>query len=260
MEQKLPLSKTSIVVTRPKQQNKHICSDLASLGANAIAFPCIEIKPLSDFDKLVVDTQLSHCELIIFISTNAVQFGFEALPDLAKKIPASCQFAAVGASTAQALHNHGIQQVLTPLDNFDSEALLKLPELQNVKQKSVLIIKGQGGRALLHAMLENKGANTHSVDVYQRTLPKSVNLDALNAKIDLLLFTSSEAVKNFLVLTPESLQSILLDCQTIVGHTRIAEKVTALGFKKLPIVAATPSDTDMLAAINLWAQHIDHNA
>ncbi|MFK7795010.1 MAG: uroporphyrinogen-III synthase [Gammaproteobacteria bacterium] len=253
------MSKTSIVVTRPSQQNKYICSALSSLGANAIAFPCIEIKPLSN--PSTVDTLLSHCELMIFISTNAVQFGFDTLPDLIKKIPVSCQFAAVGASTAQALHNHGIDQVVTPLDNFDSEELLKLPELQNVKQKSVLIIKGEGGRELLHETLESRGAKIHSIDVYQRTLPISVNLSALNTKIDLLLFTSSEAVKNFLVLTPESLQSALLGCQTIVGHARIADKVTALGFKKLPIIAATPSDTDMLVAINLWAQqHIDNNA
>jgi uroporphyrinogen-III synthase len=252
MEQKLPLSKTSIVVTRPRQQNKHICAELTSLGANPIVFPCIEINPLSNFDRLTLDNQLLNCKLIIFTSTNAVQYGLEALPDLVKKSPASCQFAAVGASTAQALHNHGIKQVLAPSDSFDSEELLKLPELQNVKQKSVLIIKGQGGRALLHGTLENRGANIHSIDVYQRTLPKSVNLNVLNAKIDLLLFTSSETVNNFLALTPESLQSTLLGCQTLVGHVRIADKVTSLGFKKLPIIAATPADTDMLAAINRW--------
>ncbi len=252
MKQKLPLSKTSIVVTRPSQQNKNICSQLAALGANPIAFPCIEISPLTDFDKTALNNLIPHCELIIFISTNAVHYGLQTLSNLTTQIPASCQFAAVGASTAQALYTHGIDEVVTPLSNFDSEELLKLPQLQNVKQKSVLIIKGEAGRGLLHEILESRGANTYSIDVYQRTLPKSVNLDALNAKIDLLLFTSSEAVNNFLVLTPESLHNSLLDCQTLVGHPRIADKVTSLGFKKLPIIAATPSDADMLGAINQW--------
>jgi len=252
VKQKLPLSKTSIVVTRPSQQNKHICSELALLGANPIAFPCIEINPLSDFDDVALASFLPTCQIIIFISTNAVQYGFQAIPNLIKKIPTACKIAAVGASTAQALHNNGIDEVLTPSNNFDSEALLKLPELQHVNQTSVLIVKGQHGRALLHKTLENRGANIHSIDVYQRTRPKSVNLDALNVKIDLLLFTSSETVINFLALTPKSLQSTLLDCQTLVGHARIADKVTSLGFKKLPIIAATPSDTDMLAAINRW--------
>ena len=252
MKQKLPLSKTSIVVTRPSQQNINICAELTSLGANTIAFPCIEISPLFDFDKAEIESLLPACQLIIFISTNAVQYGLKAIPNLTEKIPASCKFAAIGASTAQALLNNGIDKILTPSNNFDSEELLKLPELQNVNQLSVLIIKGQGGRMLLHKSLENRGANIHSIDVYQRTLPKSVNLDALNIKIDLLLFTSSETVNNFLALTPKSLQSTLLDCQTLVGHARIANKVSSLGFKKLPIIAATPSDMDMLAAINQW--------
>tara|TARA_R110002049_G_scaffold252264_1_gene427193 strand:- start:330130 stop:330900 length:771 start_codon:yes stop_codon:yes gene_type:complete len=252
VDQTLPLSNTSIVVTRANQQNKHICAELTSLGANVVAFPCIEIRPLYNFDSSHLENFLSHCELIIFTSTNAVQYGLQALPDFTVKVPSSCKFAAVGTSTAQALRDYGIQQVLTPLEDSDSEALLKLPELQNVKQRSVLFVKGEGGRKLLRETLKSRGAVIHSIDVYQRTLPKAVNLDALNDKIDLLLFTSSEVVENFLALTPKSLHSTLLSCQTIVGHTRIGNKVTALGFKKLPIIAATPSDTDMLAAINQW--------
>lgn len=258
MEQNLPLSNTSIVVTRPSLQNKNICTQLSSLGATPIPFPCIEISPISNLDKSGIDSVLSGCELVIFISTNAVQFGLKTLPNLFEQVPASCQFAAVGASTAQALRELGVSHVISPSNSFDSEQLLKLPELQNLKQKSVLIIKGKDGRKLLHQSLENSGANVHSIDVYQRSLPKSVNLDAINTKIDLLLFTSSETVNNFLELSPKSLQKTLLSCQTLVGHKRIAEKVTSLGFKKLPIIAATPSDTDMLAAINLWAKNRSH--
>lgn len=253
MEEKLPLSKTSIVVTRPNTQNQTICSELTALGANPIAFPCIEINSYNNFNKLMLNKMLPNCQLVIFISTNAVQFGFKAFPNLIEQVANSCQFVAVGAATSQALNDQGIKQVLTPEDNFDSEELLKLPALQNVDQTSVLLIKGKGGRALISQTLENRGASVQSIDVYQRTLPKSVNLDALNTKIDLILFTSSESVNNFLALTPKTLQSTLLCCQTIVGHVRIAEKVTALGFKKLPIIAATPSDTDMLAAINQWS-------
>ena len=252
MSQKLPLSKTSIVVTRPSHQNNILCSTLASQGATPITFPCIEICPLGKIDTVSFAARLANCELIIFISPNAVKYVLDTLPNLAEIISSSCKLAAVGESTAQTLLSRGIDQVLTPSQQADSEALLKLPELQNVTEKSVLIIKGQGGRALLSETLENRGANVHSIDVYQRTLPKTVNLDALNVKIDLLLFTSSESVINFLALTPKSLHSTLLNCQTLVGHPRIADKVSSLGFKKLPIIAATPSDTDMLAAINQW--------
>ncbi|MDW3095836.1 MAG: uroporphyrinogen-III synthase [Gammaproteobacteria bacterium] len=253
MEQNLPLSKTSIVVTRPSLQNKNICTQLSSMGAIPIAFPCIEISPILNIDTSNFDKVLPNCDLVIFISTNAVHYGLKTMPNLFKQVPESCQFAAVGASTAQALSEYGVKRILCPSDKFDSEQLLKLPELEKLNKKSVLIVKGKDGQKSLHHSLESRGANVLSVDVYQRTLPKSVNLDAINTKIDLLLFTSSETANNFLELAPNSLKNTLLACQTLVGHKRIAEKVTSLGFKKLPIIAATPSDTDMLAAINLWA-------
>ena len=252
MEDELALNNVSIVVTRPVKQNKALCSQLLALGATPIAFPCIEINPIenvqSEFSKL--SGQLG---MAIFISTNAVEFGLKALPELKKLLSQNCQIAAVGASTGQALREHGIDKVITPSTTPDSEELLKMAELQAVKQQSVLIVKGVGGRTLLQRTLENRGAQVYSMDVYERTLPKSVNIDLLSSKIDLILFTSNECVDNFLALTPKSLQKSLLSCHTIVGHPRIAEKVTSLGFENLPIIAATPSDTEMLAAIQKWA-------
>jgi len=44
----------------------------------------------------------------------------------------------------------------------------------------------------------------------------------------------------------------LLDCQTIVRHLEISEKVSSLGFKKAPIIAASPTDGDMYQAILTW--------
>ena len=245
-----PLNSTSIVVTRPSRQNKFMCAQLAELGARPIAFPCIEISPVNDIKLSQLNSPL---DWVIFISTNAAQFGFPIYSKLDSYITANCQLAAVGASTAQALHEFGIHKVLIPNATPDSEGLLKLPELQDVDNQSILIIKGVGGRELLYEALKNRGANINSIDVYQRSLPKSANLESLSGEIDLLLFTSNESVNNFLALTPESLQKSLLGCQTVVGHARIAEKVTSLGFKNLPIIATTPSDTDMLAAINQWA-------
>lgn len=252
MEDELPLNNVSVVVTRSVRQNKTLCTQLLALGAAPIAFPCIEISPIENVQSQLakLSTQL---DMAIFISTNAVEFGLKTLPELKKLISQDCQTAAVGASTGQALREHGIDKVITPTTTPDSEELLKMAELRAVKQQSVLIVKGVGGRTLLQQTLEDRGAHVYSVDVYERTLPKSVNIDLLSSKIDLILFTSNECVNNFIALTPKSLQKSLLGCHTIVGHPRIAEKVTSLGFKNLPIIAATPSDTEMLAATNKWA-------
>lgn len=242
MQQTLPLENISIVVTRPAHQNHAICQKLNQLGANTIAFPCIEILPNPSIDPTLIQQQVTQCQGLIFTSSNAVMQAFALIPSLKKFINRDCLIYAVGSATASALNQCGIEQVQTPNNVFDSEALLTIPALQEVKQKMMLIIKGIGGRELLYDTLRARGAQVQNIEIYQRSMPKLVDIKPLNSKIDLILFTSSETVNNFLALTSNSLQESLLRCQTVVGHPRIAEKVTALGFKKLPIIAATPSD------------------
>ena len=254
MQASLPLQNISVVVTRPAHQNHAICHQLSKLGASVSAFPCIEIQPNEAIDLTALDTQLRNCHGLIFISSNAVNHLFSAIPSLPEIIANDCEIFAVGATTANTLHTFGIYRVLAPDKASDSEALLKLSALQEVQKKMILIIKGMGGRELIYDSLTARSADVHNIEIYQRCLPKSVDIAPLTSKIDLILFTSSETVNNFLVLTSDSLQESLLTCQTVVGHPRIAEKVTSLGFKKLPIIAASPSDADMLSAVQQWAR------
>ena len=253
MQQKSLLHNSSIVVTRPIRQSHHICQQLAELGARPIQFPCIEIQPNLDVDSTNLERLVKHSEVVIFISSNAVNYAFTAIPNFREIVSEKHTMVAVGSATAQTLRQHGMQQILTPDDNSDSEGILELKALQHVKQKMILIIKGMGGRELLFDTLQERGADVHNIELYQRILPKDVDVAPLTEKIDLILFTSSEAVNNFLTLVSNSLQESLLACQTMVGHPKIAEKVSSLGFKKLPIIAATPADADMLTAIIEWA-------
>ena len=249
MAQNLPLSNISIVVTRPSRQSDSFCQKLHQLGASPIAFPCIDIIPIEN--QTQIDT--SDLDFVIFVSPNAVVHGLNLIPDPGE-LSTYCKFAAVGPSTAESLINRGVDHVLCSTSTTDSEGLLDLPEFQSLEGKSVLIIKGSGGRTLLKNTLIKRGAKMLTVDTYERALPKVVDTDNLRTKIDLILFTSSEIAENFLAITPKDLQKSLLNCQVIAGHQRIAEKVSTLGFEKLPIIAASPADREMLATIKLWAQ------
>ena len=197
--------------------------------------------------------------MVIFISPNAVEYGLEVYKDLDSTLTKNCKVAAIGTATAQALEKQGINSVLTPKESPDSEGFLRLPELEELPLKTILIIKGVGGRTLLQETLSHRGMDVFTLDTYERILPDSANIQALSEKIDLILFTSNEIVQNFLALIPESLQKSLLNCQTIVGHPRIAEKVTSLGFKNLPIIATSPADGDMLSAITQWVDKNGEN-
>ena len=149
--------------------------------------------------------------------------------------------------------------MLTPERNYDSESLLALTEMNAVAEKVIIIIKGEGGRSLLFDQLSQRGAQVYTLDVYRRTIPSDCDYDILSGRIDAILFTSNESVENMLKVVPTSLHKKLFASQPIVGHQRIATKVTSLGFKKLPIIADNPSDADMLAAAQDWVIRMEKN-
>ena len=248
-----PLSDLSIVITRPVHQAAVLQNNLSELGAKVILFPCIEIKSVSVKETSI---PLNEVDIFIFISPNSVKYGFQFKPDLLNQTKPDCQIAAVGESTAQALNAHNADQIITPTGQFDSEGLLSTSLLQDVQNKSILIVKGVGGNPLLKDTLIARGANVDSIDVYQRSLPKTPDIMSLPNSIDLVLFTSSQSAVNFFALVPVERYQDLFKCQTIVGHPKIGQKVSSLGFKKLPIIAASPSDRDFLDAITQWAHKL----
>ncbi|WP_275576186.1 uroporphyrinogen-III synthase [Aquitalea magnusonii] len=60
------------------------------------------------------------------------------------------------------------QDILFPTAGSDSEALLALPQLADVAGQHWLIVRGQGGRALLADTLCARGAQVSLAEVYQR--------------------------------------------------------------------------------------------
>ncbi|MEM7303905.1 MAG: uroporphyrinogen-III synthase [Pseudomonadota bacterium] len=241
----------SIMLTRPVDQSLSMQQKLNQLGARTILFPCLQIKPV-EYDTTKIS--VSNIDTFIFISPNAVNYGFQALPELTDAQVANKPFAAIGQSTAQALLEKGVTRVITPAEQFDSEGLLETPLLQNVQNQSIMIIKGIGGRPYLMETLRQRGADVSCIDVYERKLPENPDLQVLSAHIDLILFSSSQSAENFLALLPAEQTNQLFNCQTIVGHPKIGQKVSSLGFKKLPIIAASPLEDDLIEAIKTWAR------
>lgn len=250
----------SVVITRPAQQSEFLRQRLTQLGANAILFPCIEIHSIKCSDALAaLPVDIDEIDTFIFVSSNAVQHAFTQIPQLRQAIVSGKKFAAIGQATAQTLHEVGVQQVVVPDQGFDSEGLLNLPAMNKIQDQSMLIIKGTGGRTELYDTLTARKADVHMLDVYQRQLPRSNDSAVLNETLDAVLFSSSESVVNMLKILPAGTCDTVLQSQTIAGHARIGAKVTSLGFKKLPIIAANPSDAEMLTALIGWANRTENH-
>ena len=242
------LAGISIAITRPIDQAKKLSVLIEQAGGTLILFPLIEIMPLSDYSQFeAVISDIKDYDWAIFISSNAVQNG---MPRLIKQgIPSKLKFAAIGPVTASELQSFGVKDVLIPKDRFDSESLLALPEMMDVKNKKVMIVRGVGGRDVLAETLKKRGGTVTFAECYQRINPQTdCNLLAQHyaeKKLHGIIVTSSEAMRHLLDLTGDAdwLKHITL----FVNHARIAELPLQMGLKVM--VADAPGDAAMLKSI-----------
>jgi len=243
------LSGFSIAITRPTGQAGKLTELIKTAGGKPFAFPLIAIAPLEDYSAF--DQQLSELEKddwAIFISSNAVQ---NSMPRLLQHnaIPASLKFAAIGPVTAAELAAFSVAEVLTPQQRFDSEALLALPEMQNVAGKRFLIFRGVGGREVLADTLKARGAIVRFAECYRRINPqtdtKVLATMWQNKQLHALVVTSSEAMRNLLVLAAQDDDASWIKQLVIcVNHERIAEEARQHGLHAA--VAEAPGDVAML--------------
>jgi uroporphyrinogen-III synthase len=164
---KKELHQTGIVITRPSHQTGEIKALVNEHQGHPIEFPLLEIQSKSQnetFQNIVLT--LNDYDWAIFISSNAVQFGMPAVKHAFHTLPESTKFAAIGPSTQKALKLFDVNHVLIPEENFDSEGLLATEEMNDIKNKKIVIFRGEGGRETLAETLRARGA-----EVTQNVIP-----------------------------------------------------------------------------------------
>ncbi len=248
MTSNLPLAGLNIVITRPREQAAGLLRDIEELGGKPLLFPLLEITAVTD--QTALREQLSHIarfDLVIFISPNAVKYGMQAISE----VPDTVRVAAVGQSSAQALRDLGVQEIIAPTTNFDSETLLALPELHHVSGWRVAILRGDGGRELLGDTLKSRGAQIEYITCYQRGKAQLDVVALLEAKPDAMIVTSSEALAHLWDVLGEQGRTGLAGTALFVLHPRIAELARQQGWRE--IVVSESGDDGMLAALIAWA-------
>lgn len=221
-------------------------------GGEPLLYPLLEIVGLDDytrFDQVVAE--LDTYDWAIFISSNAVQHGMQRLLSQ-RALPENLQWAAIGPMTAQELQGYGVEQVLTPAERFDSESLLKQPQMKAVKGQRCVIFRGVGGRDVLASQLIKRGAEVIFAESYRRLQP-ALDITQLhglwqNGRMHAIVVTSSEALRYLLqyVETNPWLTQVVL----FVNHARIAENAEKHGLQA--IVAQETGDEGMLQALMAW--------
>jgi len=246
-----PLAGLGILITRPARQAGGFAQKVAVLGGAPVIFPAIVILPPSDPAPLArAHAALPEYDFAIFISANAVEYG---APDPGKW-PAALVAFAPGPGTAEALAAVGIGGARIPATTFDSEGLLALPELSEVRGKRVLIFRGDGGREHLGETLRTRGATVDYVACYRRAKPECGAAGLTEAlregRVQAVTITSTEGLDNLWALADDATRTRWRACPTFVPHPRIAAHARDLG---LAVIETAGGDAGLIAGLLEWA-------
>lgn len=242
-----------ILVTRPAAKSEQLANTLNALAGVGH----VEVEPLfsyqegSDLATLaerIARYQKAQHPKFIFVSQQAVTAAFNKLP--LAHWPQQSDYIAVGKGTQKALEQIGIKEVLIPDREETSEGLLALPELTEVSNKKILIVRGESGRELLKTALTERGAQVEYAQVYKRvwhTFTKEQVASWQQLALNTAVITSKESLEHWaetLGSSAEYWQQTLL----IVASERIANRAKALGFKRV-IDAKGASDKAIVSAL-----------
>lgn len=250
-----------VVITRPAAQAGALSEKVAAIGRTPIVFPLLDIRPLEDSAGLVsMLNRLDEFAMVAFVSPNAINACFTRIACWPSKVA----IAVMGEGSRVALAAHGVTSanatIISPrnTERTDSQTLLESLDLATLRNREVLIVRGEDGRELLADALRDAGVKVTQVAAYRRSAP------ALDAPTRALLRRLLDTDADWIITSSEALR-ILVDMVCKIGsqedvlkiqrqriltpHVRIQESALSLGFQN--VVLTSSGDERLVSALQL---------
>jgi uroporphyrinogen III methyltransferase/synthase len=198
-----PLFGKVVVVTRARGQASEFAYSLENLGAHCIQCPTIKITSPDNWKE--VDASIAHLkeyDWIIFTSVNGVQYFLERLTAKGRDLRdlKGNKICAIGPATSESLEELGLKLDFVPKE-YVAEAVVKGLKRRGISGKKILIPRAKVAREVLPEQLRTLRASVDVVTVYKTVKPRGVGKELKklfeDKAIDLITFTSSSTVKNF---------------------------------------------------------------
>ena len=249
-----PLSGRGIVITRPAHQAESLAELIRNNGGTPILFPVLEILDTEDLQPLnALIERLETFDMAIFISPNAVQKAMNLIK-ARRELPPNLKIASIGRGSTKELKHFGVTDVITPSTRFDSENLLAMPEFQDVKDKRIVIFRGDGGREVLGDTLVSRGASIEYAECYRRARPNTSSGELLRHwarnELDAIIVTSGEGLHNLYDMVGKLGRQWMIKTPVFVPHERIAQTASELGLAQVVVTPMT--DEDLLNGLIEW--------
>ena len=233
-----PLFGKRVLVTRTRDQASSLSRRIEALGGEAIEFPTIKIERPDHYDE--IDKAIGEIEKyqwIIFTSVNGVQAFFDRMKKLRFDIRLlhGAKLCAIGPATAKVLEDMGFAIEYIP-EEYRAEGIIEGLAEKIKAGDQVLLPRADIARELLITELERLGAKVDNVHVYRTVIPeqnRGLLLEFLkNEDIDVITFTSSSTVRNFI---------------QILGE----ENIGMLSTKKIAVIGPITEETAKASGLNI---------
>jgi uroporphyrinogen-III synthase len=232
------LSGVRVLVGRARHQAGALSTELRELGADVLEIPFIEIRPPRSFKPL--DAALKNLKIydwLILTSVNGVAAMWERLTKLrlTKKSLKHLKIAAIGPATQTAIQKRGIKVDVVP-DEYVAESVVRSLR-KKVKGKRVLLVRAKVARDVIPKELRKAGATVDVFEAYETVVPSSSRarlraaLKNSRRRPDVITFTSSSTVKNFVALLGTA------------GHSRNGKRPSSLKNVSLASIGPVTSAT-----------------
>ena len=230
-----PLFGKRVLVTRSRDQAGALSDFLREHGAEPVEFPVIRICPIiedngsgisnpgpttfEDSPGYVIPDPTANdpedgpgyvipdpsvYDWLLFTSANGVRATLDYLLSTGRDVRALAgpKIGAIGPKTAEELTKLGVRVDFTPSE-FVAEAVVdQFPE--DPSGERILILRAAEAREILPEKLTERGATVDVVPIYRTELEQSdaarVREMLLNGEVDIITFTSSSTVSNFIEL------------------------------------------------------------
>ena len=239
-----------VLVTRPEHQSYELASAIEAAGGEVFHFPTIDIvgRDISEIGREFAE--LPEPDIVVFVSGNAAVFGLATVKGKNTRI------AAVGPATRSSIESVGVSVDIFPQNGFDSEHLLQHDDLQAVRDKNILIVRGKSGRELLADTLRERGANVHYLCVYDRvqhepTLAEMENLESAldGGRIRFVTVMSVETLECLVQIMPSQALGLLRQSTLVAPSTRVIQTASELIPGITTVLAPGPQAPAMVSTL-----------
>ncbi|MBV8821557.1 MAG: uroporphyrinogen-III synthase [Chloroflexi bacterium] len=243
-----------VLVTRTRNQASAFSQKLQALGAIAVEFPTISIVAPEDWsqldsamERLYISAPIGEghaqgkhgqCpyQWLVLTSANGVTICFDRLQTLGydPRAMQHVRIATIGPATAAALQHYGVSADLVP-DDYIAEGVVRAlvhdahQHGTSLLDQHILLARAAEARKVLVTELQHAGARVDEVPLYHTVAAahddergRHVLSLLQQQQLDILTFTSSSTVRNFVAWLKSCEQNEHTSAMSLIAQSTIA--------------------------------------